>query len=314
MDKLPSTLVDAIRHFSDPETCVQFVAALRWPNGPECPECRGRELSYLSTRRIWKCKACKRQFSVKIGTIFEDSPIGLDKWLASIWMIANAKNGISSHELGRAVGLTQKSAWFVLHRIRLAMQTGTFRKLSGEIEVDETYIGGRARFMHKSVRAKKITGTGASDKTAVMGVMQRNGEVRTMVIRDTKKRTLDPSVRQHVEPGATIYSDSAYGYSGLDDDYTHETVDHAVEYVRGQVHTNTIENFWSLLKRGLKGTYISVEPFHLFRYLDEQVYRFNKRKANDYSRFAWVVAQVTGRRLTYSELTGSTIRNSQGLD
>ncbi len=301
--KLPKTLVEAILYFADPDVATDFVATLRWPDGPECPSCSGKDHSYLRTRRVWKCKACKRQFSVKVGTIFEDSPIPLDKWLCSIWLIANAKNGISSHELGRSVGLTQKSAWFVLHRIRLAMQTGTFEKFSGEVEVDETFIGGRARFMHKNVRARKIKGTGPNDKTAVFGVIQRGGNVHASVVPDVHKRTLDPAVRRHVEPGASIYSDSAYAYSELGDDYAHETVDHAVEYVRGQVHTNTIENFWSLLKRGLKGTYVSVEPFHLFRYLDEQVFRFNMRKGNDLGRFAVVLSRVAGRRLTYAELT-----------
>jgi transposase-like protein len=283
-----------------------FTAALRWPDGPECPSCGRKDHSFLKTRRLWKCKACKRQFSVKVGTIFEDSPIGLDKWLASIWLIANAKNGISSHELARSVGLTQKSAWFVLHRIRLAMQTGTFRKLSGVVEADETFIGGAARFMHEHERRRKIHSTGTADKTAVMGIMERDGEVRAMVVPDTRQPTLRGGVLRNVERGSTVYTDGHDGYADLRKDYAHETVDHAVEYVRDQVHTNTVENFWSLLKRGLKGTYISVEPFHLFRYLDEQVYRFNRRKANDYTRFAWLLGAVAGKRLTYARLTGKS--------
>src|SRR5438132_2140116 len=166
-DGLPETLLEAIRYFQDPDVAVDFVAKLRWPDGPKCPACGGKDHSYLKTRRLWKCKACKKQHSVKVGTIFEDSAIGLDKWLASIWLIANAKNGISSHELGRSVGLTQKSAWFVLHRIRLAMQTKTFDRLTGEVEVDETFVGGKAKFMHQDVRRRKIKGTGPSDTTAV---------------------------------------------------------------------------------------------------------------------------------------------------
>lgn len=299
----PSTLIEAIRYFSDPDVCTEFVASLRWPNGPVCPRCEGTEHSYLKTRRLWKCKACKYQFSVKVGSIFEDSPIPLDKWLASIWMIANAKNGISSYELGRGVGLTQKSAWFVLQRIRLAMQSETFERLTGEVEVDETFIGGHGIFMHRD-RRRKLKGPGPVDKTAVMGVLNRGGEVRAMVVPDTKKRTLQAHVRQNVEPGAAVFSDSSYSYVGLEDNYDHATVDHAVEYVNGRVHTNGLENFWSLLKRGLKGTYVSVEPFHLFRYLDEQVFRFNARKDNDLGRFVTVVARVAGRRLTYDELTG----------
>ena len=304
--RLPQTLMEAIRYFADRDVAVEFVAKLRWPNGPVCPSCEGTEHSYLTTRRIWKCKSCKRQFSVKVGTIFEDSAIPLDKWLASIWLIANSKNGISSHELGRSIGLTQKSAWFVLHRVRLAMQTGTFEQLSGEVEVDETFVGGKAKFMHRDERARKISGTGGStaNKTAVMGLLERDGEVRAMVVPNTKRATLDPQVRKHVEPGSAVFSDAAYGYSQLGDEYDHDFVDHAVRYVNGRVHTNGIENFWSLLKRGLKGTYVSVEPFHLFRYVDEQVFRFNARKNNDLGRFVTVAARVSGRRLTYDQLTG----------
>lgn len=299
----PRTLLEAIRYFEDLDVATEFVARLRWPDGPVCPSCGGKEHSYLTTRRLWKCKACKRQFSVKVGSIFEDSPIPLDKWLASIWMIANAKNGISSHELGRAIGLTQKSSWFVLHRIRLAMQTKTFDRLTGEIEVDETFIGGKAKFMHKDVRARKIKARGWNDKAIVMGMLHREGEVRAVVVPEVTKRTLQEQVRRNVEPGSAIYSDAATSYHGLSEDYSHEAVDHAVEYVRGRVHTNGLENFWSLLKRGLKGTYVSVEPFHLFRYIDEQAFRFNARKDNDLGRFVHVVARVSGRRLTYDALT-----------
>src|SRR6266508_4213487 len=301
---LPGTLLEAIRYFADPDVATEFTAMLRWPDGPECPSCGGKEHSFLKTRRLWKCKACKRQFSVKVGTIFEDSAIPLDKWLASIWLIANAKNGISSHELARSVGLTQKSAWFVLHRIRLAMQTGTFQQVSGEVEVDETFIGGRARFMHKSARSRKIKGTGPSDKTAVLGVLIRGGDVQALVVPRVTKKTLDPEVRRRVKPGSTVYTDSAYSYNDLSDEYAHETVDHAIEYVRGQVHRNGMENFWSLLKRGLKGTYVSVQPFHLFRYLDERVFTFNGRDLTDLGRFSLVLSQVAHRRLTYVGLIG----------
>lgn len=304
--KLPGTLLEAIRYFADPDVANEFVAALRWPNGPRCPDCGGDGLGYVKTRRLWQCrnKTCKRQFSVKVGTIFEDSPIPLDKWIAAVWLIANAKNGISSHELGRSIGLTQKSAWFVNHRIRLAMQNGDWRKFSGEVEVDETFIGGKARNMHKAERARKITARGGTDKAKVLGIKERDGEVRAVVVGGTRKGQLLPHVRAAVEPGSAVYTDALASYSGLDGDYWHETVDHAVEYVNGQVSTNQIENFWALLKRALGGTYVSVQPFHLFRYLDEQVFRFNKRKANDFTRFAWVLSTVAGRRLTYAELTG----------
>ena len=301
---LPTNLLEAVRYFSDLDVAVDFVAKMRWPNGPVCPRCGCIEHSYLTTRRVWKCKACKKQFSVKAGTIFEDSPLGLDKWLPAVWLIANAKNGISSHELARAIGVTQKSTWFMLHRIRLAMQTGSFDKFSGTVEVDETYIGGLARNMHKTDRARKITGTGGKDKTIVLGMIERGGKVRATVVEDNTGPTLKRHVREAVEPGSAVYTDQLKSYTGLADAYDHRTVDHAVAYVDGQVHTNFMENFWSVLKRGLNGTYISVEPYHMFRYLDERVFTFNMRDLDDYGRFSTVLAAVSGRRLTWAQLTG----------
>jgi transposase-like protein len=226
----------------------------------------------MASRRLWQCKAKhpKRQFSVKVGTIFEDSAAPLDKWLAVIWLVANAKNGISSYEVHRAVGVTQKTAWFMLSRIRLAMQTGSFDKLSGHVEVDETFIGGKARNMNAK----------------------------------TRKGTLQGEVRQHVESGSEIYTDALRSYDGLRSGYIHKVVDHAEKYVDGVVHTNGLENFWSLLKRSITGTYVSVEPFHLFRYLDEQAFRFNNRQMTDGGRFPAVAASVVGKRLTYRELIG----------
>jgi transposase-like protein len=306
-DQLPKTLLEATRYFADPDVCIEYVAKLRWPDGPACPRCGSREYSYLKTRRIWKCKGCKKQYSVKLGTIFEDSPIPLDKWLVAIWLIANAKNGISSHELGRALGITQKSAWHVLHRIRLAMQVGSFDNWGGELEVDESYIGGLARNMHKRERARKITGRGAGrggvDKAKVVGVLQRGGRVQAHVIPDIKRSTLHGLIRTYVEPGATIYTDTLPSYHGLDE-YDHRTINHLEAYVDGRIHTNGLENFWSLLKRGLHGTYISVQPFHLFRYLDERCFTFNERHLDDLGRFDKVLQSVTGRRLTYTDLTG----------
>jgi transposase-like protein len=306
--KLPESLIEAIVYFSDLDVATEYVAKLRWPTGPFCPSCGCTEYSYLTTRRVWKCKACKKQYSVKVGTIFEDSALPLTKWLPAVWLIANSKNGISSHELARALKVTQKSAWFMLHRIRLAMQTKSFIRLSGEVEVDETYIGGKARNMHKKDRERKgITGTGGlgSGKTPVLGMIERGGRVHAEVVPDVKARTLKPRVREAVEVESTLYTDANLAYKGLGPfAYSHETVDHAERYVDGQVHTNTIENFWSLVKRGLNGTYVSVEPFHLFRYLDERVFTFNLRDRTDYSRFEAVLSATAGRRLTYAEVTG----------
>ncbi len=278
----------------------------RPPDGPVRPACGlvDEKHYYLKTRRVWKCRSCKKQFSVKVGTIFEDSAIGLDKWLPAMWVVANSKNGVSSHEMARSLGVTQKTAWFMTHRIRLAMQTGSIEKLSGQVEADETYIGGKARNMHKGKREQKITGRGSSGKVAVMGLLERHGEVRTKIVPDTKRRTLQVEVRENVEPGSEVHTDALRSYRGLDPEYIHNVVDHAEQYVDGHVHTNGLENFWSLLKRGIKGTYVSVEPYHLFRYLDEQAFRFNERGGEDADRFSKALGTVSGRRLTYDELTG----------
>ncbi|HLF09557.1 MAG TPA: IS1595 family transposase [Dehalococcoidia bacterium] len=313
-DTKPETLVEAIKFFSDADTCQEFMMAMRWPDGVvTCPNCGRADVRYISTRRLWECKEkhAKRQFSVKVGSIFEDSPIGLDKWLPSLWLIANDKNGISSYELARALGVTQTTAWFMLHRIRLAMQSDDYTKLDGIIEVDETFIGGKARFMHKAQRVDKIKGTGTVGKTAVMGLLERHGPdghstVRAGVVASRRRSTLSPQVRKNVTRGAVVYTDALPSYADLQADYNHGVIDHAEKYVDGQIHTNGIENFWSLLKRAIKGTYISVEPFHLFRYLDEETFRFNNRKATDGERFLRLARSVTGKRLTYNELIGAT--------
>ncbi len=303
-ESLPQTLVDAVRYFSDPDVCLAFMVELRWPEGVACPTCGRTDVRFLEKRRVWECRAKhpKKQFSVKVGTIFEDSPLPLDKWLCAIWMIANAKNGVSSYEIHRALGVTQKSAWFMLQRIRLAMQTGTFSKLSGEVEADETYIGGKARNMHAGKR--KAKGRGMVGKAIVSGLLERNGEVRTKVLEDAKKKTLHDVVKNGVEAGSALYTDDLASYRGLDEEYAHEVINHAVAYVRGNVHTNGMENFWSLLKRAIKGTYVSVEPFHLFRYLDEETFRYNTRRDNDAGRFLRTTSQVFGKRLQYKHLIG----------
>ena len=305
----PKTLQEAIRYFSNADNCRNFAAALRWPDGVTCPTCGSAKVGYLAQQGRWQCSAKhpKRQFSVKVGTIFEDSPIGLDKWFTAMWMLNNCKNGVSSYEIARDLGVTQKTAWFMLHRIRLATQNRSFLKMAGEVEADETFIGGLARNMHKDRRMEKISGTGGagSGKAIVMGLLDRHTrKVKIAHIQNVQADTLQPYVRKYVEGGSYVYSDAWVGYHGLDREYVHNVIDHAETYVQGNVHTNGIENFWSLLKRGLKGTYVSVEPFHLFRYLDEQAFRFNNRKVTDAERFTETLASVVGRRLTYKELTG----------
>jgi transposase-like protein len=303
----PKTLQQAIVYFANPDNCLNYLVERRWPEGVTCPNCGSNEVTFMPKRRIWQCKArhAKAQFSVKVGTIFEDSAIGLDKWLCVMWMLANCKNGVSSWEIHRSIGVTQKSAWFMLQRVRLALQGEEGGKLAGEIEVDETFIGGKSRNMHKSVRSRRIHGTGGSGKVAVMGLLDRHTrQVRTMVVPNVRRKSLQGEVNRHVEVGSTVYSDALRSYDQLENDYTHKVINHAEKYVDGQVHTNAIENFWSLLKRGINGTYVSVEPFHLFRYLDEQSFRYNNRKHDDAYRFDLAVSQIVGKRLTYSQLTG----------
>jgi len=301
----PKTLLEAIRYFSDLDVATDFVAKMKWEDGPVCDRCGSVESYHLAKRRVWKCKGCGRQYSVKVGTIFEDSPLGLDKWLPAVWLIANSKNGVSSHELGRALGVTQKSAWFMLHRIRLAMATGTFQKLSGIAEVDETFVGGKATNMHAKQRTEKITGTGGTDKTIVVGVLERGGEVRAEVVPDRKAGTLMDFINENVAPNSTVYTDSHQGYAPVRWNFEHGMTDHSLgEYVNGAIHTNGIENFWSLLKRSIAGTYLSIAPKHLIAYVDERAFAFNNRKTSDFDRFSTVLTQVTGRRLTYAELTG----------
>jgi transposase-like protein len=305
----PRTLQDAIVFYNDYANCHRFMMSVRWPDGKvTCPRCGSNHVVYLEKARVWKCygKHDHAKFSLKTGTIFEDSPIGLDKWLTAVWMITSAKNGVSSYEIHRSIGVTHKTAWFMLQRIRLAMQDGTFAKAKGKVEVDETFIGQKARNMHKHIRARKVTGTGGKDKTAVIGVLERGGRVQVSVIDSRKKKPLQTHVKEHIHPGAEVFTDALKSYEGLDAEYVHQIIDHAVKYVEGQVHTNGLENFWSLLKRTLKGTYTFVEPYHLFRYLDEQAFRFNERKDEngDLGRFRQVMSNACGRRLTYKELTG----------
>ena len=306
MEQALNTLQEAIIYFSDANNCREYVVARRWPNGVECPRCGSKSVKFLEKYNRWQCGArhASRQFTAKTGTIFEDSPLGLDKWLMAMWQVVNCKNGVSSYEVHRAIGVTQKTAWFMDHRIRHALSMGTINKLSGQIEADETFIGGKARNMHAGKRAERITGTGGKDKTAVMGILERGGKVITKVVENRKKKALQGELPKHVVAGSAIFTDALKSYEGLTE-FQHEVIDHAVAYVDGEIHTNGLENFWSLLKRTLGGTYVSVEPFHLFRYLDEQAFRFNHRKGfNDGQRFDLAVRQIIGKRLTWDQLTG----------
>jgi transposase-like protein len=309
MVKEPGTLQEAVIYFADADNCRDYIVAQRWLNGVTCPTCGASTVSYLKATNRFQCSKThpKRQFTVKTGTIFEDSPLGLDKWLTAMWLVTNCKNGISSYELHRSVGVTQKTAWFMNHRIRLAMQKGSLDKLGDDVEIDETYIGGKARNMHADVKARKITGRGGKDKAVVVGMLERGGEVRLKHVDRPKKRTLEKIIDQTVMPGSRVYTDALRSYDDLGNWYRHQVIDHSVSYVEGLVHTNGMENFWSLLKRTIGGTYVSVEPFHLHRYLDEQAFRFNERKGTDATRFKTVSCQIAGKRLTYAKLTGKEL-------
>jgi hypothetical protein len=303
----PKTLVDAIRYYSNPDHCLAVMVEVRWPNGVTCPTCGSREPRFISTRRLWECRTRhpRQQFSVKVGTIFEDSPLGLDKWLLAVWLIGNCKNGVSSYEVHRALGITQKSAWFMLHRIRAAMHAGTFEKMRGTVEADETFVGGKMRNMHTGRR--KMLGAHYG-KTIVMGLLDRTRrKVRAKVVGDTTRSALYPLIRANVEPGSEIMTDALMTYRDLEPEYVHEFVDHTVEYVHGKVHTNGLENFWSLLKRAIRGTYVSVAPVHLNAYVDEEAFRYNERGGHDGDRFMETLGGAVGRRLTYKRLTSKTL-------
>lgn len=306
----PKTLLEAVVFFADYEHCHKFMMAARWPDGiVTCPTCGSDNVSWLAKARVWKCysKHERPKFSLKVGTIFEDSPISLSKWMPTVWLLANCKNGISSYELHRALGVTQKTAWFMLHRVRKAMQNGSLMQMGGnEIEVDESFIGGKMRNMHKrSKRRLEANTDGKFGKTIVLGILDRNNkQVRTAVIPDRTAFVMRTEVVKNVQRGATVYSDEYANAWRMDERYVHQTVNHLECYVDGKIHTNGMENFWSLLKRGLHGTYIAVEPFHLFRYVDEQAFRYNYRKIDDAGRFESVLAEVVGKRITYKQLTG----------
>ncbi len=337
----PRTLIEAITFFSNYENCRQFMVSVRWADGVvKCPRCGSDNVLYMEKSRLYFCRAkhAKAKFSLKVGTIYEDSAISLEKWLPATWLLSSCKNGISSYELARAFGVTQKSAWHMLHRIRLGMKDMSATKLGTPgplgnasagaahaakdawehadkaVEVDEAFLGGKLANMHKARAAQVKADAVVTDdyeqrkdnKAAVIGMFDRSTrQVRAKVVKNVRRETLQKEILKNVKYGSAVYTDQAVVHDTLRQKFVHETVNHAVTYVDGQVHTNSLENFWSLLKRNLAGTYVAVEPFHLDRYLDEQCFRFNTSKShNDYTRFRSLVAQTTGKRLTYEALTG----------
>jgi transposase-like protein len=307
---IPQTLKEAIVMFSDKAYAHTIAAMFVWPDGePVCHRCGSKNAHFMPAYFRYRCRDCRKDFTVKNGTIFEDSPLGLDQWLAAIWFIANCKNGISSYELGRDLGVTQRTAWFMLHRIREAMKDGSFQKMEGTIEADETFVGGLEKNKHENKKLRQ--GRGAVGKAIVQGVIERGqtgrkSRVAAKVVKGTDAETLQDNVKNYVVTGSYVYTDAHKGYNGLGQEFVHDFIDHTVTYANGVVHTNGMENFWSLLKRGIKGTYVAVMPFHLDRYVDEQAYRFNERGTNDAGRFLKVLSQVSGKRLTWIRLTESS--------
>jgi len=310
----PKSLLEAIRYFSDLNVAHEFFVGMRWPQGVCCPRCGSTAVRYMPKYRRFQCSSDHdgRQFTVKTGTVMEDSALGLDKWSAALWLEVNAKNSISSYELHRALGITQKSAWFMLHRIRFALHTGSFdAKLSGVVEADETFVGGLAKNMHAKRRKQVIVGRGTGTKTAVMGLLERHSEnkhstVRAQVVKNLRKKTLQGIVRKNVEFGSAVYTDAWPAYRSLGHKFAHDFVDHAEAYVKDKVvHTNGLENFWSLFKRCVKGTHVSIEPFHIQAYVDSEAFRFNNREVKDGDRFVLAAQGLHGKRLTYKALTGA---------
>jgi len=308
--KVPRTLIEAVAYFADQQVAHDFFVQLRWPNGAGCPNCGNAEVNAMPKYRRWSCKDCRQQFTAKTGTIFEDSPISFSKWLPAIWLLTATRNGTSSCELARALGVTQKTAWFMLHRIREAMGEDDGLALEGPVEADETYIGGQTKMMNKKRKRKYERTWSGEGKAAVFGMVERNipgkpkGRARAMVVPFVEKEFVQGNIRKHVTPGDEIYTDGHPVYKTLKKGYIHETVDHhAFEYVRGHVHTNSIESFFSVFKRTIKGTYIAPRAKHLQRYVEEQVFRFNEREENDGYRFTKAAKLAEGKRLTYKQLT-----------
>jgi len=308
-EQFPETLHEAIKYFAKDDRAFEYMKQVRWPDGKvTCPRCGCADVSFISTRKLWTCSECKtkKQFTIRVGTVLEDSAIPFEKWICAFWLISNAKNGISSYEIGRSLGVTQRTGWFMLQRIRLAMHNGTIEKMKGQVESDESFIGGRSRFMHK---AKKKLQSGWKGMTPVQGLLERTAggkasRVKLKVLKTTRKHEVQGNVREYVLKGSEVHTDALRSYIGMNQDYVHQVVDHAVCYAKGHVHTNGLENFWCLLKRTIKGTYVNVEPFHLFRYLDEQAFRFNEREDTDRGRFVKAISGIVGKSLTFAKLTG----------
>jgi len=296
-----NSLLQLLDHFKEEKTCIEYLEKQRWDGEPVCPFCGEKHI--YRTNRGYKCAKCHKKFSVTVGTVFENSKIKLNIWFAAIYLCTAHKKGISSLQLHRDLGVTQKTAWFMLHRIREIMKIKAPEMLSGTIEADETFIGGHNKNRHIGKKVKESQGRSVKDKTPVFGMMNE-GMVKTRVVKDTKASTLKPIIKSMVENGSIVVTDEWHGYDNLSSDFKHEIINHNEgQYVKNGFHTNGIEGFWSLFKRGVYGIYHSTSKQHLNRYCDEFSYRFNTRGINDVGRFSLSLTRVKGR-LTYNQLIG----------
>ena len=303
MNRKAISLIELFERFPNQEAARSYMEAIRWPNGPECPYCDGTERIGKRKGGYYRCGPCREDFTVRTGTVMERSHIPLHKWLYAMYMLVTSRKGVSSVELHTKLKITQKSAWFMLHRLREACRDKD-SPLSGIVEIDETYVGGKQRNKHAD---KKVEGRGPVGKAPVLGMRQRGGKVIAMPIKMTDKGTIQDIIFKHVEEDTTIYTDEHQSYGGLDlEGYEHDTVNHSEgEYVDGPVHTNSIEAVWAVFKRGLKGIYHHVSVKHLARYVDEYAFRLNEGSVDNHTmdRIAAMLLGAEGKRLTFEDLT-----------
>jgi transposase-like protein len=305
----PATLVQAVRHF-DADTAYAYVESIKAPNGHACPKCGSVNVGTIKGRRLWQCreKGCRKQFSLTAGTIMEGTHLRLEDWCVAVWMIISCRNGVSSCEIARTIGCKQQSAWHLLHRVRHILKAEHAGQLCGEVESDETFVGGLAKYMHADKRAE-IKWNPRFGKAVVHALFERHsGDVRAQVIPGAVRKHLRPAVEANVEPGSRLYTDAAWAYRFAHEQYIHQWVNHMERYVEGSVHTNSLENYFSCLRRSIKGTYVAVEPEHLEAYVDEQSYRFNVRHESEWERFDGAMRMIVGKRLTYKVLTDGATR------
>ncbi len=301
-----SNLIELVTYFKSEEVCIKYLEKIRWDKDLSCPynTCTNSKIFKYKNGKTYKCSCCQKQFSVRVGTIFEGSKIGLQKWFAAIYLVTSHKKGISSMQLGKDIGVTQKTAWFMLHRIRKALglqQSGD--KFDGICEADETYIGGLEKNKHWNRKTKGTQGRSVKTKIIVAGVLERGGELRAKKLEATNVKTLGKFVEDNIKEGCRINTDEWLGYKKLHKKFDHKVVNHkSGQYVEGDVHTNTIEGFWAMLKRGIRGVYNVMSPKHIQNYIDEFVFRYNTRNMNEHERFVTMLGKMNVR-VKFCELT-----------